>query len=113
MKIEDLKEVCEEILDSAKSGYPLRISDDEAVAMSEAVLRLAAIENAGDEEVELMLKTIGGDASDSEKTNAFLWLRWIFKSRNATTADLRAKLGEATERIQDLEDGIEAVRLGL
>ena len=81
--------------------------------LESSALRLAAIEAAGDEEVELMLKTIGGDASDSEKTNAFLWLRWIFKSRNATTADLRAKLGEATERIQDLEDGIEAARLGL
>ena len=91
--LEQIDEIVPELLDSA--------------------LRLAAIEAAGDEEVELMLKTIGGDASDSEKTNAFLWLRWIFKSRNATIADLRAKLGEATERIQDLEDGIEAARLGL
>ena len=94
--LEQIDEIVPELLDSA--------------------LRLAAIEAAGDEEVEKacdgLMKSYRS-LDDSLFHRSMNALDDIAKSRNATIADLRAKLGEATERIQDLEDGIEAARLGL
>jgi len=84
--------------------------------LESSALRLAAIEAAGDEEVDRacdgLMKSYRS-LDDSLFHRSMNALDDIAKSRNATIADLRAKLGEATERIQDLEDGIEAARLGL
>ena len=84
--------------------------------LCDSALRLAAIEAAGDEEVDRacdgLMKSYRS-LDDSLFHRSMNALDDIAKSRNATIADLRAKLGEATERIQDLEDGIEAARLGL
>ena len=85
----------------------------------DSALRLDAIEAAGDEEVEKACEALrrgywtseDGDSIRPDKhIDAVLD---VVASRNATITDLLAKLGEATERIQDLEDGIEAARLGL
>ena len=78
--------------------------------LESSALRLAAIEAAGDEEVRKLLLDIRKYCVADAALND---LELLLRSRNATIADLRAKLGEATERIQDLEDGIEAARLGL
>ena len=81
--------------------------------LESSALRLAAIEAAGDEEVEKLRLRFQAMSFVAQKLEVFDELAHAFKSRGQEVADLRAKLGEATERIQDLEDGIEAARLGL
>lgn len=86
---------------------------DENIELCNMALRLAAIEGAGDEEVEKLRLRFQAMSFVAQKLEVFDELAHAFKSRGQEVADLRAKLGEATERIQDLEDGIEAARLGL
>jgi len=100
MTPEELTEICEEILDSAKRGYPLRIGDDEAVAMAEACVRLSSIEAAGDEEVESLhesfYKLLPLNTLEARRCGAFDDACDIAKSR-------LIRLKAAEERVRELE----------
>ena len=83
--------------------------------LCDSALRLAAIEAAGDEEVDRacdgLMKSYRS-LDDSLFHRSMNALDDIAKSRNATTADLRAKLGEAEKRIEDLEETIDGLATG-
>ena len=115
-EIEGIKKL-KQIADDSPGCPEFVIETDDLVFLCDSALRLSAIENARDEEVEKLVNAADyctGTKCYCESCRInFREVASIAKSRNATIADLRAKLGEATERIQDLEDGIEAARLGL
>lgn len=103
------------------------------IELCDMALRLAAIEGAGDEDIERALestkqaKTFYEIAAQHAKDPAVKQfaqdfgnllsmsrdIQAVAKSRNQVIADLRVKLGEAEERIKDLEGDIEVAKYGL
>ena len=79
-------------------------------AYEETALRLAAIEAAGDEEVEKACEALRRGYWTSEDGDSIRPDRHIdavldvVASRNATIADLRAKLGEAEKAAEEMEN---------
>ena len=109
----------EEIKNTLMAGMPndfkvCGIPKQELLNLCDSALRLAAIEGAEDEDFDSCLSEI-----DNGQEGAFFAkipvidvdrLRLMFKSRNQVIADLRAKLGEAEQRIEFYEELVNNLR---
>ena len=75
--------------------------------LESSALRLAAIEAAGDEEVESLhegfYKLLPLNTLEARRCGAFDTAIELLQERNATIADLRAKLGEAEKALEEME----------
>ena len=70
--------------------------------LESSALRLAAIEAATDQDVEIMLLGMDDDACDCDDCETVRRLRNIFKSRHQVISDLRVKLGETVKLMMGL-----------
>lgn len=75
--------------------------------LCDSALRLAAIENAGDEEVDDLFEYVRRNTGDPQVASNVVVLNAVLKSRNQVIADLRAKLGELFSAAWELSGGAE------
>lgn len=104
MTPERLKEI-QKLFENGGNDFLEQI-DEIVPELIDSALRLAKIEGAGDEEVEKacegLMKSYRS-LDDNLFHKSMNSLDDIAKSRNATVADLRAKLGESEKRIAELQ----------